>query len=491
MSKAFISFLFLFAFVCGQMLSFIAGDSKVLMQGYAVFLASLSTVITLLLARRNSGFMLSCFTVVLLAPIWFLYLEAILPEGDCWLLPADRVIATLSYGAFFLFIFTLFYRFRPPAFAIGFHERHFQRVIQPNLLPILGIVFTLAVSVVVFARYDFNWEFVKQAYLGGRATGSGGLIKRGGVGGWEVFLQPAGFMAPIIPTIAALSWVQFGKEPKAGLLLRMAITACGLFLIFVMFLGGSRGNMAVYLAGPAAIWWLFGRRLGKVTFITISFTVFLFLVGMWEYQKNRRSNLLGGVEGISDIVQQTSFNPAKTHRDNNLYLFTLNVMYMPDPYRFKGFGELYYLAVNPIPRAIWEGKPKGIQESRDTFTQATGPASEGPVRLGTASLSASIVSDGFTMYHVVGIFIYASLFGLVASTWDYIGQRRLSSTNLYFILNSAWIFWMLWGFRAAFAFVTGMYSVWGAYLGCYILARFAWPAYFEETEPEEPVYSTS
>jgi hypothetical protein len=474
----------LLGFVVGQVLAVFAGDEKFWMQSYAILLTGISLLLVYYLTSLSKQYLLSAFAVILIAPIWFLYLEAILPDGNCWLLPADDVIETLSYSSFFLFIFSLAYQFKMPAFAARLHERNFLRVIHPNLLPLFGLIFTLFLILIIFARYDFNWETVKAAYLGGRSTGSGGIIKRGGIGGYEVFLQPAGFMAPIIPTIAALSWVQFGKEPKSNFLLRVGVTTCALLLVFIMFLGGSRGNMAIYLAGPAAIWWLFGRNLGKLTFIALSLVVSLGLIGIWEYQKIKRFNLLEGVDNVSDIVEQTSFNPAKTHRDNNLYLFTLNVMYMPDPYPYKGFGELYYYAVNPIPRAIWKNKPKGIQESADTFAIAKGPVTKGPLRVGTASLSATIISDGFTMLHLVGISVYALIFGIAASMWDRIGQQRLMSTKLYFILNSAWIFWMLWGFRSAFAFVTGMYSVWGAYLGCFILARFAWPVQPDQ-DPEE------
>jgi len=475
MQQNIISIILLIAFIGGQGLSVVSGDAKILMQLYAIFLAGLSATIVLMLSARRRGFMLSCFSVVLLAPIWFLYLEAIFPEGDCWLLPADRVIKALSFSAFFLFVFTVFYRFSAPYVVVRFHDFRFKRTLHPNLLPIFGLSFTVFLILIVFARYDFNWDVVKHVYSAGRQGGSGGIIKRGGVGGWEVFLQPAGFIAPMVPTIAALSWVRIGNEPKAALGLRIGITVCALFLVFVMFLGGGRGNMAVYLAGPAAIWWLYGPRFGRIAFTSISVAAFLLLIGLWEFQMRKRSFLLSNVDSVADIVQQTSFNPIETHRDNNLYIFTLNVMYMPDPFPYKGFAELPYLLLNPIPRAIWKNKPKGIQESANAFRTASGPASMGPIKIGTASLSASIVSDGFAMFHLIGISIYAAVFGFVASIWDRIGQRGLATSKLYFILNSAWIFWMLWGFRAAFAFVTGMYTVWGAYLGCILLAFFGRP----------------
>lgn len=464
---------FFAAFGLGQALALFEGDSKQMMQAYACLLALISLLPILLRAIKQPQRLLSGHTVILAAPAWFVYLEAIFPNGDAWLLPAHAVIKALSYVAFFLFVFNVAYAFRMPAWAIRFHEKHFRVQLPPNFFPIVGIGFTLVMLFVIWGYYGFNASRAVEAYLGGRSTGSGGLIKRGGIGGWEVFLQPFAFMAPVVPTLAALSWVRFGQEGRGALPLKVLVTACAALLIFMMFLGGSRGNMAVFLAGPVAIWLLFGRRLPKSVFLTITIGAFLFLIGMWEYQMRKRSNLLEDVGSFQDLVQETSFNPMETHRDNNLYLFTLNVMYMPNPYPFEGYREFYLMLVNPIPRAIWPGKPKGIQESKYTFSVAKGPVTKGPIKVGTASLSSSIVSDGFRIHHYLGITLYAVIFGLMASVWDSVGQKRLFVSKLYFILNAAWLFWLLWSFRSSFAWITGMYSVWGAYLFCFVASKVA------------------
>lgn len=475
MSRKAAAVLFGALWLIGLLLSALAGDDKAIMQGFAILLCLGSLVAVGSRVIANRKFLLSCYAVVVLVPIWFLYLEAVFTNGDCWTLPANAVVHTLSYSAFFLMVFNLAYCAKPPAGVIPFHERRFMRSVNPAFLPLLGISLTIVTFLVVLARYGWSWEAAKEVYLAGRAGGSG-LIRRGGLGGWEVFIQPLDFMCASVPTIAALSWVRLSQERMAPFPLRIAVSACGAFLVFVMFLGGSRGNMAVYLAGPAAIWLVFGRNLlARVPYYAITAMLFIGLIGIWQYQQTKRNYLLKDVESVEDIVKQTSFDPTKTHRDNNLYIFTLSHMYRPYPYPFLGYNEFYALLLNPIPRAIWPGKPKGIQESQQSFAVAQGPPSMGPINLGTASLSHSIVGNGFDMHHYFGIALYAIIYGLLASAWDYIGQRRLLLTKLYFILNSAWIFWLLWGFRAAFAFITGMYPVWGAYLLCYVAGKFGRP----------------
>lgn len=473
MSRVALALIFAVLWWVGLFLSSMQGIGKDAMFLYAMALALVSLIPVTLRAIYAPKKLMSGHTVVLVAPIWFLYLEAIFPGGDAWLLPAHHVVHALAYAAFFLAVFNAAYVARMPAWAMRFHEKHFRVQLPANFFPIVGIAFTVLMLFVIWGYYGFNASRAVEAYLGGRSTGSGGLIKRGGIGGWEVFLQPFAFMAPVVPTLAALSWVRFGKEAKASLPLRMIVSACAGLLIFMMFLGGSRGNMAVFLVGPAAIWLLFGRRLPRLVYFGATAVLFLLLIGVWEYQKNKRSNLLADVESVEDIVADTSFNPMETHRDNNLYLFTLHVMYMPNPYPFQGYYDFYLTIVNPIPRAIWPGKPKGIQESAYTLRTAKGPATKGPVQIGTASLSSSILGDGFKMQHYFGVALYAVIFALMASFWDTIGQQRLFTSKLYFILNAAWLFWLLWSFRSSFAWITGMYSVWGAYVFCFTASKFA------------------
>lgn len=475
-------------------LSSAVGDSKPMMQLYAVIIALMSIVVVAVNATKSWKSLLTCYTMVMLAPIWFLYLEAMLIGGDCWLLPAEKVIQTLSYSPFFLFVFNLAYCFKYPKFIVKFHDRNFLRVVNPILLPSLGVALTIITFVLVLARYNFDWEHTKSVYLAGRAGGAG-LIRRGGIGGWEVFLQPLDFMCSSVPTIAALSWVRFQKERSTPMIMKVVISACAAFLIFVMFLGGSRGFLAVYLAGPAAIWILFGMKsVGKISFLVISLVMFSLLIGVWEFQKRKRNDLLKGISNVSEFVNETSFDPTETHRDNNLYLFTLKQMYMPDPYPFAGYDEFLGLLLSPVPRVIWTNKPKGIQADSRSFSRPTGPSAMGPIRLGTASLSQTIVGDGFKMHHYFGIALYALIFGMIASSWDRLAATRFLDTKLYFILNASYLFWLLWGFRASFAFFTGVYPVWGAYLLCYLAGKFGKklrkaPGLFQAvktTQPSQP-----
>jgi hypothetical protein len=451
----------------GMLLSYGIDDNKGAMQAFAIGLSLVSVGLVVKRAMAGIETLLSCYTMVMLAPVWFLYAEAMLPNGDCWLLPANEVIRALCSCLFFLLVFHLSHRVRTPQIIARFHERYFNAVVPATLLPLVAVGLTSVTFVVVLARYEWDWAFVKSVYLAGRVGGSG-LIRRGGIGGWEVFLQPLDFMCSTVPTIAALSWVQFSNERKVGLLIRSAASACAIFLVFVMFLGGSRGFLAVYIAGPAVIWLTFGSRIGLRLFFITTIPMFLLLIGIWELQQRKRNNILEGIGSISEFAAQTTFDPTKSHRDNNLYLLTLHHMYMPEPYQYNGFGELVYLLCNPIPRALWPGKPKGIQQDEDTFRTATGPPTMGPIPMGTASLSFSIVGDGYRMLHLFGVGAWAIIFGIAASFWDLMPRKNILGARLYFILNCAWCFWFLWGFRAGFAFVTGMYPVWGAYLLCFV-----------------------
>lgn len=469
---------FMFLFVLGQVLGSYAPESRAIQQTYAGFLCFAAVAVATHRARVDGGF-LSCFTIVQIVPIWFLYLEALLSTGDAWTLPVRDVIRTLSYAAFFQCAFLLFYRPQRYGRLYQLHDKYLLRSVGPNFLAVSSIGVVAVTFVAVLLRYDFDWEYIKQLYLAGRAGGEG-IIRRSGVGGVEVFFQPLQFMSYAVPTMAALCWVRLHGQRLAAVPLRVAAAAAAVFIIFVAFLNGSRNLLAVYLAGPALVWCVFGSRLPRLIFLAISCALFLGVIGIWEYQVQHRTYLLE--QGtLSEMVRSTKFNPAETHRDNNLYIFTLNVMYVPERYPYGGFADIWYIIVNPIPRAIWKNKPLGIQEDETTFSVATGPVAEGPIRMGTASLSSSIVCDGYKAAHVLGIIFYAAVMAWLGSFWDELAKRRFVLTALYFIMHSMWLFWFMWGFRAAFAFVTAMYGVWGGYAICAVLGTFGAPLVFRRT----------
>jgi len=456
-------------------LSIVAGDAKELMRWYAIALVLASIGVVASRAISQPRTLLSGYAVVMLAPIWFFYLEGVFSNGDAWLLPANQVIKALSYCAFFLMMFNIFYRFTPSKRVMRFHDKRFMRRLKPSLLPAAGIAISLATIAAILIRYNFDFDRIVGIYAAGRLSGEG-IIKRGGLGGVEVFLQPLEFLCTAVPTIAALSWVRFPHEQRAGLGARLALLAFALLFIFMTFLTGTRSALAPFIAGPALVWLVFGRReVGKIPHIVISILLFIGLLGIWEFQKRKRTNLLEGVDGVGDLVSETSFDITETHRDNNLYITTLYVMHMPSRFSFEGFHELYVYLVNPIPRVLWPGKPKSAHmEMTEKFykgrtkTRAPGPVLLGPLDIGTFSLSLTVIGEGYRMYSYLGIAAYALIFGFLASNWDFIGQRRFLETKLYFILNCAWLFALLWGFRSGFALITGLYPVVAAYLLCVI-----------------------
>jgi len=482
MTRSKTALLFALLWLGGLGLSMAAGDAKEVMRWYAVTLVMASIVVVASRAASQPISLLSGYAVVMLAPIWFFYLEGVFSTGDAWLLPAHAVIKTLAYGAFFLMMFNLCYRFTPPKAVIRFHERHFMRLMRPSLLPTIGISISVLMLVVVLIRHNFDFGRIVEVYAAGRSAGEG-LIKRGGLGGVEVFIQPLEFMCSTVPTIAALSWVRFSQEPKTGLGSRIALLVFALLFIFVTFLSGTRSALAPYIAGPAVVWLIFGRRaVGKVPHIVITILLFVGLLGVWEFQMRKRVNLLEGVDSVGDFVAETSFDISGTHRDNNLYITTLYVMHMPSRFPFEGFYELYVYLVNPIPRVIWPGKPKSPHmEMTEKFNKgrtrerAPGPVRLGPMEIGTFSLSLTVVGEGYRMFSYLGIAIYALMFGFLASSWDYIGQKRFLTTKLYFILNVAWLFALLWGFRSGFALITALYPVLGAYVLCIIAGKLGRP----------------
>ncbi|MEQ1850543.1 MAG: hypothetical protein ABMA01_03025, partial [Chthoniobacteraceae bacterium] len=176
MQRHFATILFGAAFALGLILELTVRftNNYSVMQAYAIFLSLCSVTVILIRLRRDGvNALLSCYSAVMAAPIWFLYLEAIFTSGDAWQLQAGSVIFALALSPLFLLIFHLMFFARPPAAVVRFHDRHFLKQIPSSFLPTFGIVLTCLTFVSVLFRYGLDWDYVKMVYLAGRAGGTG------------------------------------------------------------------------------------------------------------------------------------------------------------------------------------------------------------------------------------------------------------------------------------------------------------------------------
>jgi hypothetical protein len=299
------------------------------------------------------------------------------------------------------------------------------------------------------------------AATGGRSGGGseGGLLIHEAVGGSSSLMMPINSFWQLTPVFGVIAFTAARYKNRLFPVLSLL---CGLVVIFVFFLGGSRGTM-MFVAAPV-LFFLFYYNWDKgLRFWLPAGLMFFLLVGIMEVQVRFRGNLL---EVLADPVKAakarglstaTTLDPTKAQQENNMYLFCLMIKGIPDKYPFEGFNTLYVTLVNPIPRAIWPGKPL-LGGARDVSYQAP-YILDGPLLMGTASLTFSLVGEAYLAGGLWGIIVYALLYALIYLCFDSLIIYTKDKQVLIVGLLGICVFLAFWGFRGFFALFTFLYPL--------------------------------
>jgi hypothetical protein len=140
-----------------------------------------------------------------------------------------------------------------------------------------------------------------------------------------------------------------------------------------------------------------------------------------------------------------------------MYLLCLMVKSYPDKYTYEGFNDFFAVLVNPIPRSVWENKPM-LNGAKDITHQSSFVLS-GPLTMGTTSLSFSIVGDAYKTAGLLGLVIYAVIYGLCLLYFDGILFYANKKNPLSIGMQGMVLFLAFWGYRAFFALVSFLYPV--------------------------------
>jgi hypothetical protein len=436
-------------------------NSVALLCGILAILVALLPVFVAI-QKKKFTVLFSGISVVNIAPIWFLYLESLLPGYDAYTYsqPEYRVLAYF-WIAVFQFLVNFIY-------LIGWNKgnaiskRSFSFLNQLQLRPIFYIRSTFLVFIiplVVFYFFYGSASVLWTAMTAGRLESSSGLLIRDSVGSNSSFMLPFTWLWQLTPLFGCIAYIAGKRTHKPLAIMSLLL---GLLVIFVFFLSGSRGTM-VFVAAPALFFFIYYNWHRGVRFWVIASVLLVLLIGIMELQVRFRGNLLdvladpdkaARLQGIKSV---TTFDPTQSQRDNNMYLFCLMVKSYPDKYKYEGFNDFLAVLVNPIPRSIWPGKP--ILNGAKDITHQSSFVLSGPLTMGTTSLSFSIVGDAYKSAGFWGILIYAFTFALFLLYFDgiiyYVRKRNPLTVGILGLV----IFLAFWGYRAFFALISFLYPV--------------------------------
>lgn len=429
--------------------------------GIVAILISLFPIIYAL-QKKNIAILFSGISVLNIAPVWFLYLESVLPGYDAYtyIQPGYRVLA-LFWISTFQFLVNLIYVLcwdRGHIFSI----RSFAFLQYVRLTPVFYIRMTFLVFIIpliVFYIFYGSASVLWTAMTAGRLEGSSGLLIREPVGSASSFMLPFTWIWQLTPVFGCIAFVSSSKQFKLPATVSLLL---GLIVIFVFFLSGSRGTM-IFVATPALFFFFYYNWHRGLKFWLPASFLLIILIGIMELQVRFRGNLLDVIANpekaarLQGLKSITTFDPTQSQRDNNMYLFCLMVKSYPDKYRYEGFNDFFAVLVNPVPRSVWPNKPI-LTGAMDLNSQSSFVLS-GPLTMGTTSLSFSIVGDAYKTAGLPGLLVYALVYGLFLLYFDGIIYYARKKDPLSVGILGMALFLAFWGYRAFFALISFLYPV--------------------------------
>jgi hypothetical protein len=220
--------------------------------------------------------------------------------------------------------------------------------------------------------------------------------------------------------IFALTAVHHDRSNPVCWMNLLLITAAALILS-MSFGGGRRSAVGVVMAFPIFAYWAWLRYkpgwISLTMLMVLMFSGYAFLDG---YDKVRRRETDEASAGIARAVQSArlSAENAGSVLDSSLIRTAqpsvecalLAIHTFAGPYRSREvepFGVLYYIAVNPIPRAFWPEKPVSLAARLPQL----GKEIYGFVGYGNVVWSMNPVAQGYHDGGLLPIAVYAVLFG--------------------------------------------------------------------------------
>jgi hypothetical protein len=226
---------------------------------------------------------------------------------------------------------------------------------------------------------------------------------RGSLGGWDAFLDHLAYFGYLVPTLAVLLARKTGwMSPRPLFVLVLSIV----MLLFLMQ-GGGRRIIGV-MGGAALVTYVLGADRLRLRIIVVSLTGILAIV--WVTAKMLEYRNVGFASIFeAHVSSRSALSPRQQegfHVDNNIRSFSELTFFIPDKHPYLYHNYFIWVLIRPIPRALWPGKPVGLEFDLPKSTGAQ------------CSLSVTLIGElymagGMLMVLLGGLF-YGRLAGMAS-----------------------------------------------------------------------------
>ena len=352
-------------------------------------------------------------TVLIAVFIWFLLEPLRLPDD---LKKYDQ--SEYDYGIFCVVISVVvflaaYHSSRLPLFAM--FARRLPMVGQPRVLwlLVLGGMSIGIGSLLIYSGFDFAELF--RGLIGPRPRWSG--LGRGRYGSWSsIIFELQMFLQATVPLAVALVFMT-----KAPLFQRVIAGTFVLWMFLRVFWSGSRTPMIpIFLSIAAAVFFSATPAIRK-RLILAGIPVALVAGILWSTIVVAGRN--SGRFEMADL-QKTNYVGYEMFREL-LYIVRATEAELPLQFGMTYFTQL----VNPIPRAIWPGKP--VADAGLLLAVAMKAVDKS----GEATLTNSpgFIGEAYLNFGVLGMLIVPMISGVVVRAWDGLFPLAAKSLPVFII----------------------------------------------------------
>ena len=222
---------------------------------------------------------------------------------------------------------------------------------------------------------------------------------RGSLGGWDAFLDHLSYFGYILPPITAFLARRKGLFHWRTLVL-LAFT---LIILALFSTGGGRRIIGVMAGSGLVVWLLSSRRPSRKDFLVLGALgagLLMFMQSMLVYR---------GV-GITaafaeEAVVDEEDEPEQLRVDDNFLRLTQVIHIIPNLHPHTGLEYVLWVAVRPVPRVLWPGKPLDPGFDLPSFQGMRG-----------VSLSMSLVGELYMAFGFLGCVGGGLLMGYLANS---------------------------------------------------------------------------
>ena len=243
----------------------------------------------------------------------------------------------------------------------------------------------------------FDFEKLIQ-YLGAPRFSAPWMTGR--LGDWRSLQYHLTYLGQVVPTLTVVQAHLVGWQRGST----MIGVVCSIIVIAFQSSTGSRLEVGSILGAAIATWVLLQPRITRR--MVIGFTAAILILFVWMQLMVVMRN-----HGLTRLFSGDDVEVGYSHIvvDDNFYRLTQVLDLIPEAHPYTYGGQIFYVLVRPIPRALWQGKP--INSGFD-FEAAIGAPGD-YVGFSYSALGEFFVDYGFPMVLFGGL-----CYGLLAGMWN-------------------------------------------------------------------------